>query len=574
MKPSATENTEPAAALDSLLGHLMALDRDDDVLAVRDQAEQALALASQSDVPTQVIARLQLLVGMAQLQGAQFEAALAHGATAATLAGSVSDLDTGSLAEWLCGCACRFTGRYVDALLHFQRSLELAHARGDVEHELHLQVMQTFLFFQAADADAAVASAELAVQRAMALPPPAPYLDVAAASLALARVVRSEFLEQQGQRSDAERERQMALTHLPDLSGGGHFAALDAALNALSRLGRPDLAHALLPHFIRARRAFQAGDLRRTDYAIAMAAYHAASDRPARARRLLAAAVSKMDASGRVSDLAASLQRLAGLHAASGDHRTALTLMRRAEVLRERTDHEQVRLRNRLSALQRQVEERHVERQSELRHIQRLALIGRLMSQIYHSLEAPLGEVRASLGQCIDHFSHMTSDELVHALSRVISNVDAAARLARQLKMFSYRTAPQDMAANMTRALKDAWAGIAGASAAEQAPLVPRGDPLAEVRGDVQRLAVLLRILFIEIERLCGPKVPCVTVLANADRLTVTLEAPTLRPAPLEADSIGFTLCEEIAREMKGTLRGFDHSPGRILVELDLPAEV
>jgi len=104
-------------------------------------------------------------------------------------------------------------------------------------------------------------------------------------------------------------------------------------------------------------------------------------------------------------------------------------------------------------------------------------------------------------------------------------------------------------------------------------PLALHGVAPPQVRGDAQRLAVLLRILLIEIERLGGPQAPQVMLSMNGSAVRVLFASPAREADASAVGGVGFTLCEEIAREMQGGLWRMDAPRGELRVALELPAE-
>ena len=161
---------------------------------------------------------------------------------------------------------------------------------------------------------------------------------------------------------------------------------------------------------------------------------------------------------------------------------------------------------------------------------------------------------------------------LADALRHVVACIDEASGLTRQLKIFSYRATPQTMTVDLPLALQEAWQGLAIGGTRAAQPLLLHDAPPFQVRGDVQRLAVLLRILLIELEAHVRPAAPRVTLSANGTAVRAVFACAELA-APASVASVGFTLCEEIAREMQGRVWRMDSADGESLVALELPAE-
>jgi C4-dicarboxylate-specific signal transduction histidine kinase len=150
-----------------------------------------------------------------------------------------------------------------------------------------------------------------------------------------------------------------------------------------------------------------------------------------------------------------------------------------------------------------------------------------------------------------------------------VARLDEAAALTRQLKMFSYRAAPQPMQIDLLAAWNDACANVALWRATSPDALAIAVGASALVHADAQRLAVLLSILLIEVLPGTHSEAPSVRIVSEGRRTTLHVEAARHRgdhPEP----GVGVTLCEEIAREMGGEL-GYRHdASGRLRFRLTL----
>ncbi|MCX2865582.1 hypothetical protein OOZ63_27545 [Paucibacter sp. PLA-PC-4] len=531
---------------------------------------RALSMVAEDSRDARLSEPLRKLVGRALWQACESDRAYELALGTDQLIGRLDERRRSVLAAWLCGAVCIDMGDHAGALKHLHCGLNLAREAEDAAMEVMLLINLTHLFECVEDVDAAASCAAAAHARANSTPgwPPSA---LCAAVLAAARVARAEALDRQGFREEALVERRRAVADLPAHECRDDWFELDASLYALARLERVDDARALVPRYVSACRRLRPGDLRRAHYLMTISAWYVAVGDSDRAIRSMQRSLRRMDSLGRRHAWLVGARRLANLQAATGRHQEAVVLLRRARSMREQVESGQVSVQSRLNMLERQVEARVVERRSEFQHTERLALIGRLMSQIYHSLEAPVRGVCSSLQRCVDDFASMSTDELARALAGVIANVDEATRLARQLKMFSYRSAPQQMAVNLAQALQDAWSGIGFPASADHAPVVPRGDAFAEVSCDIQRLAVLLRILLLEIERIGGGSAPCVRVRVRGNRAGISLDISRGLGAAV-SPGVGLTLCEEIAREMQGSLQVTEIVPGRLRFGLELPA--
>jgi C4-dicarboxylate-specific signal transduction histidine kinase len=259
--------------------------------------------------------------------------------------------------------------------------------------------------------------------------------------------------------------------------------------------------------------------------------------------------------------------RLLQMHVARGDHAQALAGLRAARAERVRLEIEQARLSCCLAAVERQVRLRQAVQHEAQAHMQRLAVVGRLMADIHHALDRPLTQVQQALAACA---AAATPDVQGPALLQVVRHVEAAAGLARQLRMFSYRAAPQPMVVNLQDSLREAWDGVALRRSGTARQLQVTGDPLTQVRADVQRLAVLLRILLIEVDQ-AWPEGALAAHLAQGPgggclQLGGMTAATTAGPA-----GVGLTLCREIAEELAGALTHGHTAAGGAAFLLELP---
>jgi C4-dicarboxylate-specific signal transduction histidine kinase len=258
------------------------------------------------------------------------------------------------------------------------------------------------------------------------------------------------------------------------------------------------------------------------------------------------------------------------MHVARGQYAQALACMRTAHMDRSRLQIEQTRLRCRLSALERKAVQRRTARLETLMHTQRLAVVGRLMADIYHALDAPIALTHQALARCIEP---VPPAALTAALGQVIEQIDAVTALARQLKMFSYRAAPQAMVVGLHESLQEAWTGVALWRRGSARRLCVSGDLGTQVQVDVQRLAVLLRILLIEIDK-AEPTEALAARIARGERCSrMELGGPAADARATTTDpSVGVTLCQEIVQEMGGWLTRSVAASGASGFVLELPA--
>jgi tetratricopeptide (TPR) repeat protein len=289
-----------------------------------------------------------------------------------------------------------------------------------------------------------------------------------------------------------------------------------------------------------------------------------------RAIRFEMRALAAFNAAGDVQEAGACLRRLAQLHAQSGNHHQALAYRKELKTAMSRQSRQGNALRSRLAAIERQAERRRYRANEALVHMQRLAVIGRLIAQTHHALNAPAERVLALArqAQAVSGGGAMLA-EVKPVLDEISRKIDQAAALVNQLKLFSYRSTPQPMALSLREALRSAWQGLA--------PHLGAGARLAQLEvqddaqhlrawGDAQRLGIMLKLLLIELTQQTTSDDEPVMIRAfieggGADALVLRLQLaqrqgmPLRRPEPAQTQgTLGVMLCREIAGEMGGAL--------------------
>jgi tetratricopeptide (TPR) repeat protein len=380
---------------------------------------------------------------------------------------------------------------------------------------------------------------------------------------------------------------------LQDLGALGAWFALKARLGDLAGARRGALRYLSL------LRRCGTGQRCRLHALMALAEYHFHSGRPDKGANRLKRVITLLRAAGSSSRAPDASQRLARMYAAAGHYAPALAWARQARAEHATLQGERASLHARLAALEREVVQRRAQRQEALVHRQRLAVVGRLMSDISYALAIPITLAHSTLACCMERASPQAVSV---ALRRVIDQVDKATSLARQLRMFSYRAAPQARVVDLHESLREAWDGMAPWRCGAVRALRVSGEPGAQVRVDAQRLAVLLRILLIEADQ-AAPAAPlsariargaqcsrmelsCRTV-EDADDLCggprAAAEAgersdsgrgglPSSGADTMADASVGVTLCRQIVQEMGGRLTRAAAAPGRVGFLLELPA--
>ena len=518
-------------------------------------------------------------LGRVELQAARLEAQLGRGRQAYERAlrakarlHAAGNPAHAAQAAATCVEICIETGDLGHALEHLQEAQGLARTEGDLPSLARLLFQQAGIFLCVNELETATRCCEEVLLIAARSPDPglADTCENARAALAFSHARQARTLERHGRPDEARLARTRALEALPHGAAASPFESLHLAIHARALLGDVGGARRTAALFLRRARwrGREPGWTAQLWLTMGLFYQYAArADRGiVRYERALAAVQSVLHP----AELADTLQMLAHAHAAGGQHDQALRWLRRSREIRTVARLEQEHLRFRVAARERDREARRLERQTEALHAQRLAVVGRLMAQIYHALGAPLAAAHEVLELSLADAREREPRVLAERLRGVMARINEAALLTRQLKMFSYRAAPQIAALDLPLALQEAWQGLAMGRGTAVGPLVLHGVAPPQVGGDAQRLAVLLRILLLELERLAGGLAPRVEITTRDGVVRTSFWCPAARGAA-QAPSVGYTLCEEIATEMQGGLRALPSADGELCLALDLP---
>jgi tetratricopeptide (TPR) repeat protein len=279
--------------------------------------------------------------------------------------------------------------------------------------------------------------------------------------------------------------------------------------------------------------------------------------------------------------IAEALARLARLYAGRGEFVRALACRKELDNIRTRQDVGINMLRCRLAAIERRRESRQRDMRESLDHTRRLAAIGRLIAEIQHALGSPLADVHRLCETALQAFDvPSTSAALAPLLGGVVGRLDQATALTQQLKLFSFRSAPQPMELSLHHAMEQARQGLAPHLPLDAAALTLRfqGDVYGTVWADPQRLGILFKVLLIElvdrVGHLVSTKAGALVLVhitrSQARRVLVSIDVPITDVAGARP-GIGMALCAEIAREMNGELTGLHVSGGSACLRLELP---
>jgi phosphoglycerate-specific signal transduction histidine kinase len=276
------------------------------------------------------------------------------------------------------------------------------------------------------------------------------------------------------------------------------------------------------------------------------------------------------------------MRTLERLHADIGDHAQALRLRKDslAGIVSRQT--ERTALSRRLAVIEREVEAQLADARGKMAHAQQLSIIGRLIGQIHHALQAP---IRRTQQLCLmalrahQRAQGRPAPELPALLSAISRSVDDAASLSRQLKIYAYRTSATTTTLSIATALHEVWATLAPHVSARQRRLQLSGDTGLHVRADPQRLGVLLTLMMIELVKKQSPAEPCALVTAVVEpsapgRVSLVMDSQlTADVANDNAAAMALieTLCKELAAEMSATLSCTHPHPALLRCTLLMP---
>lgn len=529
---------------------------------------QAVSAARRDGAPDTVLGQALLL--QAHYAYRLFDYALAYESAldaAAALARCGDTVRRGRALNY-CFITCIETGDLVRALEHSTRALALAEAGGDPLQRATLLHNQAVVFEMIAHHDAALACLEQSARLHDGLPDGAPGAFFARVNAAGIHLTLSEAAADPAQ---AEAHRAAAADVLPPLRQDAAPAALQTWLSIQARLGNLDAAREAALICVAKARRNRSSERYRTYAMLALADYHLARGRADRGVMCLRNAVHKLRAARNQSHLSATERLLAALHAGMGRHDQALHWIRQAEADNTRLQAERHEVRWSFAESDRDEKRRRSLRDEVLVHVQRLDVIGRLIAEIHHALAQPLAAARATLQQLLAATDQPHDPRRLRlALDDVIEQVDAASALVRQLKMFSYRASPQPSEVNLCLALEQAWADASLWRRGRARALFINWRKRAVVNVDAQRLAVLLRILLIEADRVTAPADLTATLDSDGTLCAMVLGCGTAELARVTG-CVGIMLCAEIAHEVGGRLVCETAPDHRVVLHLQLP---
>jgi tetratricopeptide (TPR) repeat protein len=555
------------ADLVASLGKAEALLDDGNVADARALAEQVVARAGAPE-DTPLRARALLVCGSASYEDAQYEPAYlsASEAYALLLAGDdvIRALEAvGTLAAVYCE-----TGEFDRAVEAAKSGIELSVSRGAPEMTMRLLHSLGQVLHRGGEYPEAIRCLDEAIALYDQLLPAARNQRVRyTTELAFVHHAYGEHLAGHGQTALADEhflKARAALSTPPANAPAGHtmddIRSLEARVHLQATWHDWQAARQSAALFLRLARRRQSP--RRT-LAAAMSAlstlYRARGD-IARAIRHQRRSLDILRELGLTTAVKESVQRLAALHAERGAYAEALEWHKQAARLQATETGRNNALRCRLAALERQSKRRGAMAREQLLHSRRMMVIGRLIARIHHAMLRPLQRAHERIGEVARSIEGgQGPSRVVELLREAGVELDQAAALTRQLKLFSYRSAPQVSVLSLEEALRSAWDGLRLFDRPQNWSLSVTHDANgAEVLGDAQRLGILLTILLIELApQGAGPsgRVICAAVEHHSGSAAVAMTIGVSGDQEVAGEpSLGLALCAEIAQEMEGRL--------------------
>jgi signal transduction histidine kinase len=397
-----------------------------------------------------------------------------------------------------------------------------------------------------------------------------------ATRLAAMHVLYARFLGKQGRTTEAAAQRQTAAAALPalgpadwNLSSAMGLASLCSQIPVLAFLGQTASARQASAAVLRAVRVSEVGLMARGFALAVVAELHRENGRLHLATAHLRRSFATHKTGGATQTALGNLKNLIDAWASSGAYRQALVYQKELRTLRAGMRLQASALRSRLDAIERHNERLRGEADKALAHSRRLVVIGRLIAQTHHALDTPVERARAlttSAQEC------RNCAELAPVIEALVQSIDSAAAVVSQLKLFTYRSAPEPAAVLLREALRQAWQDLAPHARTGGVMIQISDDPPLHAWADAQGLGILLRVLLIEITLLPGLTAldARIQVMA-ADKVLLEVLATGTAAAHHSANTLGLTLCQEIALEMGGDLQ-VDQQASRLHCRLQLPA--
>jgi tetratricopeptide (TPR) repeat protein len=296
----------------------------------------------------------------------------------------------------------------------------------------------------------------------------------------------------------------------------------------------------------------------------ALSAVHRARGHLERACMLQRRCLDVLSSLGLTAEVREAMQRLSQVQAAAGEYAAAIEWQRKAAKLQAIETVRGHALRSYVADRERQALRRSEQAPAQMLHSRRLLVFGRLLARIHHAVLSPLWQLDQTIDRARSELdAGAPTSRVVELLGLASRPLDIGSGIARQLKLFCYRSTPQSAAVSLEEELRKAWNGLQLYDARQHWLLdMQLHRSAAEALADPQRLGILLLILLAEIaphERDAPGSVVWGQVEHDAGSAWVTLRIGAITSEVVDVTkepSIDLALCAEIAREMSGELEG------------------
>jgi tetratricopeptide (TPR) repeat protein len=439
---------------------------------------------------------------------AAYESAYAAALEASTLLLASGDIARALRAQNTLVAVHRENQDLVRAAEQARRGIDLAVAHG--EHEMTVRLLHSLahVLHNTGEYPEAIRCLQRALTLHAAQPQALPcHQQRCAADLAWAHLNYAEQLAQQGQTSESDAQflaarRALAVpSPLVGVNSADAIACLAQRVHLFAVWQQRSFARASAAALLKLAR--RRGPQREMALAFdALSTLHLCAGQARRASQQQLRSLGILRQMRFIPAVHTATQRLADIYARSAAYTAALRWQREAVALRARAAVEQGALRERVARLEHQAGRRHNLAFESQQHAQRILVLGRLIGQLHLALLRPLQRTQQRVEQTLDALSRQADVAQVLApLQRALTQIDLAAALGQQLKLFSFRAAPQSSLLALDEALRSAWDGLAlyGRLRGWSLGLVDsvrQAQPL-EAQADAQRLGILLKTLLI-----------------------------------------------------------------------------
>jgi tetratricopeptide (TPR) repeat protein len=395
-----------------------------------------------------------------------------------------------------------------------------------------------------------------------------------ASELARAHVRYADHLTRSGCAAEARAQLRHAANVLPPLDASAwcsfsylEYSSLQAQVEVCSALGDAARARRAAVAQLRFARQIAPSPQSRVEPVVTLSQLYWRCGNPQRAIAHGLRALSLWQALHDEHESLRVMRTLAMMYAQSGRYAEALQLRRAmmaSVVLRQA---ESSAMSRRLAVIEREVDAQLADAHEKIAHAQQLSIIGRLIGQIHHALQAPIQRTRQLCVLALRAHERAAAvgapaPGIPSMLAAISQSVDEAANLSRQLKIYAYRSSPITTTVSIHAALREVWHTLRPHVSERMRELRVIGDTGLHVRADSQRLGVLLTLMLIELVKrqpshAASAVVTAAVETSDCGNVTLVLDADGESEATEcdpSATALTETLCKALAAEMDATL--------------------